>query len=588
MSAYNIDFSEPLKAGFTIASGGTNGPGHASSDSSLRLYGRGALEWGEAVDEDLLRLAENFASASPPSSAIPGQFWVETQFYYRDTTAVGGIQYGWYRFIPATTTPVVAAHWEQIGVAGFVPATIPVSPVEGQSYYFDGMLHGYYSLGKYEPLGWVTRSFSTGVGTPTTQRPAQFLRIRDNNDTGLWVTPSAVLSSDTAPDANTRARGILWFDTTDGHLKIWSGTSWQDILGPTAGSSMQANGPVDMNGSKITSLGTPTSGSDAANKAYVDSTAGNYVLKTGDTMTGSLVISSGSLTVPGSSVLGTVSVAGILTMNNTTITGVASPSAGTDATNKTYVDGAISAAVSNYLPLSGGAITGNLTISGTTSTANMTVSSLTTTNTLSVAGGSTIGGTLNMTGHLIQNVAPPVSGTDGVNKNYVDTNGGVPPGAILAFAIQTVPAGWLRCNGQLVGTATYPSLFAVLGYSYGGGGAIFGVPSMAGLFVRDHDSGGTVDGPPVRAFGSVQQDCIQDIIGYWGVDDREINTGVGAVRVNGTTTSNAISAGAPVVDTTASGGDGQTHYAKFDASLVARTSNQTRPKNIAFAYCIKT
>lgn len=601
MSAYNIDFSEPLKAGFTIASGGTNGPGHASSDSSLRLYGRGALEWGEAVDEDLLRLAENFASASPPSSAIPGQFWVETQFYYRDTTAVGGIQYGWYRFIPATTTPVVAAHWEQIGVAGFVPATIPVSPVEGQSYYFDGMLHGYYSLGKYEPLGWVTRSFSTGVGTPTTQRPAQFLRIRDNNDTGLWVTPSAVLSSDTAPDVNTRARGILWFDTTDGHLKIWSGTSWQDILGPTAGSSMQANGPVDMNGSKITSLGTPTSGSDATNKTYVDTLVSTgYLPLSGGTIAGNLTVtgntslntvsSSGLASFATLSVTGSASIGGTLDMNSLGIVNLATPTSPNDAANKTYVDNLVT---TEYLPLSGGTITGNLTITGTTTANNLNSSGVAALTTLTVSGASVMSNQLNMSNKKIINVDVPTAGGDAANKTYVDTHSTLPVGSVIMWPSVTIPPGFLECNGQAISQSTYSALFAVIGLNYSFVGfPNFNVPDFRGVFPRGWDHGRGVD--PSRGIGSQQGDALQNIIGFWGVDDRITSGGgngatAGAVRCNGATTAAALAAGAPGVDTTASGGDSQTHYAEFNASWStgARTSTETRPINLSIVFIIK-
>jgi len=45
MSTYDITLSDPLKSGFLIQPGGFNGPGGAQSNSSLRLYGRGALEW---------------------------------------------------------------------------------------------------------------------------------------------------------------------------------------------------------------------------------------------------------------------------------------------------------------------------------------------------------------------------------------------------------------------------------------------------------------------------------------------------------------------------------------------------------------
>ena len=76
---------------------------------------------------------------------------------------------------------------------------------------------------------------------------------------------------------------------------------------------------------------------------------------------------------------------------------------------------------------------------------------------------------------------------------YRDTTGwkyvGVPPhdhgssvgrivGEIMAFGGPVAPAGWLACDGTLVSTTTYAALFAVLGYSWGGGGASFALPDM--------------------------------------------------------------------------------------------------------------
>lgn len=46
----------------------------------------------------------------------------------------------------------------------------------------------------------------------------------------------------------------------------------------------------------------------------------------------------------------------------------------------------------------------------------------------------------------------------------------------------TFPAGCLLCNGQLVSTSTYSTLFGIVGYAYGGGGASFALPSYNDRF----------------------------------------------------------------------------------------------------------
>jgi microcystin-dependent protein len=56
----------------------------------------------------------------------------------------------------------------------------------------------------------------------------------------------------------------------------------------------------------------------------------------------------------------------------------------------------------------------------------------------------------------------------------------VPPGVISQFAGSSAPSGYLLCTGQSVTTASYPGLFAVIGYTYGGSGANFTVPNLQG------------------------------------------------------------------------------------------------------------
>lgn len=53
-------------------------------------------------------------------------------------------------------------------------------------------------------------------------------------------------------------------------------------------------------------------------------------------------------------------------------------------------------------------------------------------------------------------------------------------GEIVDYAGPVAPAGWLLADGALVATATYPDLFGVIGYTYGGAGANFNLPDYRG------------------------------------------------------------------------------------------------------------
>lgn len=79
---------------------------------------------------------------------------------------------------------------------------------------------------------------------------------------------------------------------------------------------------------------------------------------------------------------------------------------------------------------------------------------------------------------------------------------GIPVGTVMHYAANSVPAGWLKCNGALLSTAAYPQLFGKIGYTYGGSGTLFNLPDLRGEFLRGHDDGRLVD--TGRAFGSSQ------------------------------------------------------------------------------------
>lgn len=69
--------------------------------------------------------------------------------------------------------------------------------------------------------------------------------------------------------------------------------------------------------------------------------------------------------------------------------------------------------------------------------------------------------------------------------------GTMPAGSIMAYASTTPPSGWVACDGASYATATYPNLFAVIGYSFGGSGANFNVPNLKGRTVVGIDAAQT-------------------------------------------------------------------------------------------------
>lgn len=78
----------------------------------------------------------------------------------------------------------------------------------------------------------------------------------------------------------------------------------------------------------------------------------------------------------------------------------------------------------------------------------------------------------------------------------------VPTGAIIDYPSNTLPAGYLLCDGSSYPTATYPNLFAVLGYYYGGSGANFNVPDCRSLCTIGAGQGAMVANLSNRVLGN--------------------------------------------------------------------------------------
>jgi microcystin-dependent protein len=65
-------------------------------------------------------------------------------------------------------------------------------------------------------------------------------------------------------------------------------------------------------------------------------------------------------------------------------------------------------------------------------------------------------------------------------------------GTVMAWPLAVVPTGWLECDGSSQLRASYPSLFTVLGTSYGSAdGTHFNLPNYKNQFLRGFDAAGT-------------------------------------------------------------------------------------------------
>lgn len=172
----------------------------------------------------------------------------------------------------------------------------------------------------------------------------------------------------------------------------------------------------------------------------------------------------------------------------------------------------------------------------------------------------------------------------------------LPAGAVMAFAMNTAPAGWLAADGSSVSTGgANAALFAAIGYTYGGSGGSFNLPDLRGYFVRGIDNSRGID--TGRTFGSNQGHALDDHYhsGTTNSDGFHSHSqSLGTLYGNtGGTTAFGFAAGGiyqPVNSQAGRHTDGagsHTHGFNTGGAINAQVANETRPINIALLYCIK-
>lgn len=95
---------------------------------------------------------------------------------------------------------------------------------------------------------------------------------------------------------------------------------------------------------------------------------------------------------------------------------------------------------------------------------------------------------------LVLNTSTSTSSLEQISKSnfLADVYALMPTGAIIGFANNITPTGFLVCNGSSVSTATYSSLYSLIGYTYGGSGSTFNLPNMStSTYVSTGTSTGT-------------------------------------------------------------------------------------------------
>jgi hypothetical protein len=164
-----------------------------------------------------------------------------------------------------------------------------------------------------------------------------------------------------------------------------------------------------------------------------------------------------------------------------------------------------------------------------------------------------------MTGELTLSSSTPSGSSIAASKGYVDTTAAAAaaavstlPGAIVMWGGASIPTGWLECNGQ--STSTYTNLAAIYGAN---------LPDLRGSFVRGWDNGKGLD--PGRELGSYQADAFASHSHTLRADNNNQNGLSGNLGGNGT------------------------NFGGFYPDRIGSTGGtETRPKNVALRFIVKT
>jgi phage-related tail fiber protein len=177
--------------------------------------------------------------------------------------------------------------------------------------------------------------------------------------------------------------------------------------------------------------------------------------------------------------------------------------------------------------------------------------------------------------------------------SLADLQNAVPSGAVMYFARNTAPAGWLKANGAEVSRTVYSALFNAIGTTFGAGNGstTFNLPDLRGEFLRGWDDGRGIDAS--RAFGGAQGGQIQahghtGTTSAAGAHSHIVNGGIYGAAISNDRTNDRYYTNSPVtgafygnIGTNTAGNHSHT------LNVNDTGGNETRPRNVALLACIK-
>jgi len=444
-------------------------PGINTVDTTLSLVGRGYPNYGEKIAENFLHLLENFASSIPPENPIEGQLWYDTSDTSRKVL----------RIMDGTST---SARWPSAnGIYQQVtdPKLAASAGLKEGDIWVDT---GNNQLKIYNNNSWTLVGPASGTAAAKTGAEPADLIATGTGDTHRVILNWAdgyvisVVSSSAEFTPTTYPTGMGGFTTikpgitltTNLSSKLTGTATNADKLGSILASSYLVKD--DASEQQIT-----------GKVAYVIPTAFTYDAR------GVVIRNQDDPSVD------TIQFYKTLTGNNAVISNnklggkILLNIKGSDNGNPVVTVGKNVVSINTETSTSSLDVYGTVNISSTLTVANITVgNSVSVANTLTVAGNLAVGGVLSISNTLTMSnalgsgvVAKPATsdvydiGTASLPfrslyaTNVYASNYNSLPGTLKLWAANSVPTGWLKCNGSTATTSTYVDLYAAIGNKYG-------------------------------------------------------------------------------------------------------------------------
>jgi microcystin-dependent protein len=162
----------------------------------------------------------------------------------------------------------------------------------------------------------------------------------------------------------------------------------------------------------------------------------------------------------------------------------------------------------------------------------------------------------------------------------ISAQGGVPVGSIQAYAGESIPTGWLECDGTVLVISGSPDLYSAIGTAWGGDvlGDVFKIPDLRGRFLRGHDGGAGVDPDRLTRTASAAGGNTGDEVGTIQDDEFQTHTHTYTIALGDNNDDNAAPPAAS---------DGSLQGVNYNGTTVSSGGTETRPKNAAVKFIIK-